>query len=181
MEIGLALVVVVAVLLFGALISIGNERQKRAIDQLRNQVVLWAVQDLQIKREKLVRDVRMEDPQAWLNKIISQACGYDLQLQRVEFFPDPQALLCRSADMKSTVVLTALSPAELKRAGKGKRNRLRKFTGQNPVVSLPKNVVNYELSVLNCGILFDLELGLAWKELTGEQLEQCSRLWAFVY
>ncbi len=51
MEIILAIVVAAAVIFFGALISMGNERQRRAIDGLREQVVLWAVQDLKIKRE----------------------------------------------------------------------------------------------------------------------------------
>jgi len=51
MEIILALVVAVAVIFFGALISAGNERQRKAIDGVREQIVLWAMQDLRIKRE----------------------------------------------------------------------------------------------------------------------------------
>lgn len=43
MEIILAIVVAAAVVFFGALISMGNERQRRAIDELREQVVMWAV------------------------------------------------------------------------------------------------------------------------------------------
>ena len=60
MEIILAIVVGVAVIIFGALISMGNERQRKAIDSLREQVVLWAMQDLRIKREGLARDVHVE-------------------------------------------------------------------------------------------------------------------------
>lgn len=64
MEIILAIVVGAAVIFFGALISIGNERQRRAIDALREQTVLWAMQDLRIKRERLAREVRIDDPLA---------------------------------------------------------------------------------------------------------------------
>jgi hypothetical protein len=55
MEITLAVVVAAAVIFFGALISTGNERQRKAIDGLREQVIMWAMQDLRIKREKLTR------------------------------------------------------------------------------------------------------------------------------
>ena len=71
-EIILALVVAVAVIFFGALISAGNERQRKAIDALSEQVVFWAVQDLRIKRERLARDVRVDDPLRWLNNLIAQ-------------------------------------------------------------------------------------------------------------
>lgn len=53
MEISLAIGVASAVIFFGALISMGNERQRRAIDGLREQVVLWAVKDLQTQREEI--------------------------------------------------------------------------------------------------------------------------------
>ena len=49
----MALVVVIAVLIFGALISLRNELQRKAIEGLREQAALWAVQDIKIKREKL--------------------------------------------------------------------------------------------------------------------------------
>jgi len=75
MEIILAIVVATAVIFFGALISMGNERQRRAIDDLREQTVLWAMQDLRIKREKLARDVRIDDPIGWLNRITVKSVG----------------------------------------------------------------------------------------------------------
>ena len=69
MEIILAIVVASAVIFFGALISMGNERQRKAIDGLREQVVLWAVQDLTIKREKLSRSVSVANPLEWFNTL----------------------------------------------------------------------------------------------------------------
>ena len=79
-EIILALVVAVAVIFFGALSSAGNERQRKAIDALREQVVFWVVQDLRIKRERQARDVRVDDPLRWLNNLIAKICGYDINL-----------------------------------------------------------------------------------------------------
>ena len=45
------------------------------------------------------------------------------------------------------------------------------YANQNPLFSLAGNTTAYELTILNAGILFDLEVALAWKSLTGEDLE----------
>ena len=114
MEIVLAIVVVIAVIFFGALISMGNERQRKAIDELREQTVLWAIQDLHIKRERLAREVRVDDPLGWLNRMTSKVCGYDLNLQVVEAIDEPRALICVTGD-GSKVVFSPLSPGEIRR------------------------------------------------------------------
>ena len=90
-EIILALVVAVAVIFFGALSSVGNERQRKAIDALREQVVFWAVQDLRIKRERLARDVRVDDPllalrrkiEAYEVSVLNSNILFDLELPLV--------------------------------------------------------------------------------------------------
>lgn len=181
MEIILAIVVASAVIFFGALISIGNERQRKAIDNLREQVVLWAVQDLKIKREHLAQTVQVPDPLSWLNKIASKVCGYDLQLQIGEAFETPQSLVCSYGDDKIKVIFSPLSPIELRRIMSGRQNRLSQFTGHNPLLHLPKGVSTHELSVLNGGYFFDLELALTWKELTGQKLEFSNQLWMYKY
>lgn len=179
MEIILAIVVAVAVIFFGALISLGNERQRRAIDSLREQVVLWAVQDLKIKHEHLARNVQVPNPLDWLNNIVSKVFGYDLKLQIIESFDGPQALICTSSRGNLKVAFSPLSPADLSRIKNGKHNRLSQFAGQNPLLCLPRKVNIYELSVLNGGAMFDLELSLVWKELTGQSLVSSSRLWMY--
>jgi hypothetical protein len=181
MDIILAVVVASAVILFGALISMGNERQRRAIDQLREQTMLWAMHDLQIKREKLAREVKVDNPQNWLNTIASRVCGYDLKLQIVEIFEEPQSLLCSSTDGQHKIVFSFLSPSHVRGIKKSKHNRLDRFTEHNPLLSLPKDVMGYELSPLNSGILFDLELELVWRNLTGHQLGVTNRLWMYEY
>lgn len=180
MEIILAIVVASAVIFFGALISMGNERQKKAIDNLREQVVNWAVQDLKIKREHLARTVQVPDPLGWLNKTVSKICGYDLKLQVLETFEEPQSLICASGDGSVRVVFSPLSPADIRRFKSSKQNRLSQFAGHNPLLLLPKGIDIYELSVLKQGHLFDLELTIAWKALAGQNLEFSNRLWMYV-
>jgi len=181
METILAIVVASAVIFFGALISMGNERQRKAIDDLREQVVLWAMQDLKIKREHLARTVQVPDPLGWLNKTASKAFGYDLQLQVIEMFDVPQSLVCASSDGSIKVIVSLLSPADLRRIKSGKQNRLSQSAGHHPLLFLPRGVNVHEMSVLNGGHLFDLELTLAWKGLTGQHLETATRLWMYEY
>ncbi|WKZ45825.1 MAG: hypothetical protein QY302_08530 [Anaerolineales bacterium] len=179
MEIILALVVAVAVIFFGALISAGNERQRKAIDGVREQIVLWAMQDLRIKREKLACDVRVDDPLGWLNRVATKVCGYDLNLQMVEVFDAPQALICASDTGNSKLVFSPLSPNDIHQIRRDKQSRLSQYAERNPLFSLPRNTTCHELSVLSCGLLFDLELPLAWKVLTGQVLGQSDCLWMY--
>lgn len=179
MEITLAIVVVAAVIFFGALISIGNERQRRTIDRLREQVALWAVQDLKIKREYQARTVQVSDPLGWLNKVASKVCGCDLQLQILETFETPPSLVCASGNDNTRIIFSPFSPVELRRIRRGKRNRLSQSAILNPALSLPKGVNVHEMSVLNSGVLFDLELQLAWQGLTGKDLAQQDSLWIY--
>lgn len=181
MEILLAIVVAAVVIFFGALISMGNERQRKAIDGLREQVVLWAVQDLKIKREHLVQAVQVPDPVDWLNKAASRVCGYDLKLQVLEVYEQPQSLICTSGDSNVKVIFSPLSPIDLRRMKRSKQSRLSKLSGHNPLLLLPENVNIYELSVLNEGLLFDLELALAWKMLTNHHLEATVNLWMYEF
>ncbi len=180
MEIMLAIAVGVAVVFFGALISLGNERQRKAIDGLREQAVLWAMQDLRIKRERLARDVHVDDPLGWLNKVAARVCGYDLNLQVVEAFENPRLLICATGDNSGKVVFTPYSPGEIRTMKREKHNRLSQYADRNPLLSLPRDVVAFECSVLNNGFLFDLELPLAWKGMTGNNIDEMGRLWMYM-
>ena len=64
----LATMVVGAIIAFGALLSVGNERQRRAIDKLHQAYKQWAVQDLRLKRGVASTQTRVEDLTAWLTK-----------------------------------------------------------------------------------------------------------------
>jgi hypothetical protein len=180
MELLLALAVITAVICFGALISLGNERQRRAIDALREQVALWAIQDLRIKREHLAREVRVDDPLGWLNRIAGSVYGYDLKLQVIEAFDEPCALVCSTGDGHGRVIFSPLSPDDIRRFRNDKRGRLSRITAQSPLLSLPRKATGYEISALNGGVVFDLELPMAWNSLTGLSVFQMERIWMYV-
>jgi hypothetical protein len=179
MEIILAIVVSAAVIIFGALISRGNERQRKAIDALREQTESWAIHDLLIKRERLAREVRVDDPLAWLSRVATRVSGLDLNLQLVEAFDEPRVLLCMAGDQNSRILFSPLSQKEIQRVKRGKRSRLSDIGEANPLFSLPHKAAVYELSILNAGILFDLELQLAWKGLTGQSADQLGKIWMY--
>ena len=179
MEIILAIVVAVAVIFFGALISKGNERQRKAIDALREQTELWAVQDLRIKRERLVREVRVDDPLAWLNSVVTKVSSLEMNLQIVEYFEESNTLLCMSGNQEIRILLSPFSPKEIQRMKHERRSRLSQFGKNNPLLSLSRTTITYEFSVLNAGILFDLELQLAWNGLTGREIDQHEKLWMY--
>ena len=179
MEIILAIVVAAAVIFFGALISIGNERQRKAIDALREQTELWAVQDLRIKRERLVREVRVDDPLAWLNSVVTKVSSLEMNLQIVEYFEESNTLLCMSGNQEIRILLSPFSPKEIQRMKHERRSRLSQFDKNNPLLFLSRTTIAYEFSVLNAGILFDLELQLGWKGLTGREIDQHEKLWMY--
>src|SRR3990172_6588645 len=136
MEMVLALAVVIAVIIFGALISVGNERQRRAIDGLREQAALWALQDLRLKREKLARDVKVDDPVKWLNLVVTKACGEFLDLNVTEIFDTPQALVCMDKNARR-VLLSLASPADIRRMKRERKNKLLRVSNGHPLLDLP--------------------------------------------
>jgi len=75
LEVALAVSVLAAVILIGVLISIGNERQRRALEELRSDLRQWALGDLEIKREKAVREIQIIDPLAWLRDVTRRVTG----------------------------------------------------------------------------------------------------------
>lgn len=180
MEIILAIVVIAAVIFFGALISAGNERQRKAIDNLQEQATLWAMQDLRLKREKLARDVRVDDPLGWLNQLAAKAAGHNMNLRLAESFDEHRTLLCKSGKCNCDVIFTLVSPTELRRMKYAKRNILSRHTDGNPLRTLSKGTNAHEFSVLNSGILFDLELPIVWRGLTGKHIEGEEFLWMYV-
>ena len=180
MEIILAIVVGAAVIFFGALISMGNERQRRAIDNLREQTLLWAMQDLRIKRERLARDVHVENPLGWLNKVAARVCGYNLNLQVIEVHENPRVLICTAEGSSVRVVFSPHSPSEIRVMKRAKHNRLSKYIDRNPLLSFPRDVTAFECSVLNNGFLFDLELPLVWKCLTGNTIDEIGFIWMYI-
>lgn len=180
MEIFLAIVVASAVIFFGALISIGNERQRKAIDGLKEQVVLWAVQDLKIKRERLAQTVQVPDPLDWLCTLTNQIFGHKIDLQLIENVEHQNTIICVSSTMDRRFIFTTVSPNEIRHLKTMKRSRISKDANSNPLLSLSSNIKVYEFSALNCGMFFDLELDLVWRKITNQSINGSNRLWLFI-
>jgi len=178
MEIILALVVVIAVIIFGALISMGNERQRRALDGIREQIALWASQDLRIKREKLAREVKVDDPVKWLNMVVTRACGESLDLKVTEVFDTPKTLVCMNENSRQ-VAISLASPTDVRRMKRERKNKLVGVSNGHPLLNLPQRVEKIEISILNGGILFDLELPVAWEMLSGMRVIDNDKLWIY--
>lgn len=171
MEFFLATAVLFAILLLGALISAGNERQRKAIDGLREQAERWAEQDIRIKREKLARQITVSEPLAWLEKVAAENLGSAPKLVTVTPWQKEglNALVGLCQDGRR-LVFTPI-PRErllkvLKVKGKGA------LSGMNSTLlgDAPKRAPWFELSVVTSGMFFDIEASQTWQALTGEPL-----------
>ncbi|HNC47201.1 MAG TPA: hypothetical protein PLU80_23715 [Acidobacteriota bacterium] len=181
MEILLAIVVASAVIFFGALISMGNERQRRAIDSLREEIVRWSEQDLLIKREKLSLVVQVPDPLNWFGRLASKVAGMNLNLYQAELHENINVLSFLVENTSERVLFTTSSPADIRRLNaKEKRDQLHDVT-VNPLHSLPRNVMIRRISLGNGGFMFDLQFPLAWKALTGKEPEQGKEVWLYLF
>lgn len=180
MDVILAILVLGAVIFFGALISAGNERQRKALDGIREQAALWAMQDLRLKREKLAQNVRVDDPLAWLNQVASKAFGENLNLNVIEVYDAPKALVTMAKDGRK-MVFSPASREDILRMKREHKSKLSRGSNAHPLLSLPRNIEQMEISMLNGDILFDLELSLAWKGLTGRDLDNVDKLQMYIF
>lgn len=178
MEMLLAIVVASAVIFFGALISMGNESQRKAIDGLREQVALWAVQDLKIKSESLKHDIRIEDPLSWINHVVKISHGESLSLTIAEYLNSPEALICISEN-NTKVIFSPLSPSDIKLIYQNNKSKLNLVGVRHPLLNLPQKTKKLELSILNMGVFFDLEARCVWKMLTGSELMK-EKIWLYI-
>jgi hypothetical protein len=176
----LAVVVVGAVIAFGALISVGNERQRSAIDTLHQAYKQWAVQDLRLKRGTVSAQTRIEDLTAWLTKATSLAFGRKTIVMDYQLHSSPVAAVeFHDAELGNTVVCTLEPPDVLIPMLKKKSSVLRGELRSNPVFRVSKKTTAVELSMLNAGTMFDVELPIAWNTLTG-QVTESETLWAYI-
>jgi hypothetical protein len=76
-----------------------------------------------------------------------------------------------NGDGGTKVIFTLLSPTEIRAMKLAKRNRLSQYAGREPLLSLHGGATAVECSIRNNGILFDLELSLAWKGLTRNSVD----------
>ena len=173
-----AILVFGAVIFFGALISVGNECQRKALEGIREQVEQWAIQDLRLKGEKMAREVKVDDPVAWLNQVVSKVYGENMGLTVTEVFDNPQALVCTAKDGRK-VIFSPASPDDVRKLKREKNNKLSRLGSVHPLL-LISAAQAIDLSILNSGVLFDLELPIAWAMALGKELN-ADHVWIYLY
>lgn len=176
----LAVVVIGAVIAFGALISVGNERQRQAIDTLHQAYKQWAVQDLRLKRGVISSQIQIDDLTAWLTRTTSLAFGRKTNVMDCQVHHTPVAAVeFREAESGATVVFALESPQVLMPMLKKKSSAIRGNLDLNPLLRVGKKTPVVELSILNAGMMFDMEFPVAWNSLTG-QATQADVVWAYI-
>jgi hypothetical protein len=171
MEILIGTSFVFAFVLLGALISLGNERQRRAIDGLREQTQAWAEQDIRIKREKLARQIAVPDPLAWLEKTAAQVLGSAPGLvTATPWQKDNLSAIVAVCQDGRRLVFTPLSRERFLKAVQLKGRGVLAQAETSLLGDKPKAALYYELSVLTSGMFFDIEAEQVWLSITGQAL-----------
>lgn len=171
----LAIVVLLAVLLFGALMVAGNERQRKAIDGLNTSYSRWAEHDLIIKRAAAARSVRVEDPKAWLDNIATQVFGLSPKITTLSPWEagDARAMVAICPDGRKLVV-TPIPPTSFRKMITARKRQGAAAAIARTTVGIlglrPGSVPFHELNIISAGTFFDIEAGLAWEKLFYEKL-----------
>ena len=175
----LALTVLIALIVLGALISVGNERQRKAIDSISRQTQAWAIEDLRLKRGQVEANISIDNPIAWLNTAASRALGRQTQLSAPEIAENPLVISFVDHYAGETLIFSLLSPKVLRKLSKEKQSELSKRNSQHPLIPWRKGITSFEMTILNAGIRFDLELPVAWQSITKEQTNS-EHLWGYI-
>ncbi|MBC8508394.1 MAG: hypothetical protein H8D34_26355 [Chloroflexi bacterium] len=175
----LAITVLIALIVLGALISVGNERQRKAIDSISEQTQAWAIEDLRLKRGQVEANISVDNPIAWLNTAASRVLGRQTQFSVPEISENPLVVSFVDHYTGETMVFSLLSPKALRTLSKEKRSELNKRTNQHPLIPWRQGITTFEMTMLNAGIRFDLELPVAWQAITKEQTNS-EHLWVYI-
>lgn len=183
LEVALAVTVVVAVVLVGMLIWIGNEQQRKALEELRNDVRQWALGDLEIKRMKAAREIRILDPIGWFNDMVRKVMGVSPRISDIAgVLERPEAVVTITQNARY-LVFSPVSPDQISKVIQelDRKERIRDTSPLMPMRRLGKRrskVESYELSALNAGMFFDVEADKVWRMIAKRPLDS-NRLWIY--
>ena len=148
--------------LLGALITLGNARQARAIREVGEVLHEWAIRHIQLSRATAAQAIRIEDPMAWLQEALARLPLPDGMAQPL--IPERQGrgwILFRGSAGRLLLIRPELDPAPLERGSR--------FAA--PV--LPRGALRkarvLELSPVTAWPTFDLELVQAWRKWFPEE------------
>jgi len=166
-----------AVLFFGVLISVGNERQRKAISGIREQAAHWAETDIRLKRA--MRDVLVPDARQWLVGVAGKVLGASPQVLSLNPWEGNglKAVVCPCEDGRKLVLTPELPARFIKGVQLKGRSRLSK-ADVGLLGDRPKRVPVFEMNIVTCGPFFDLEARQVWNGVTGSRLE-FDRLYLF--
>jgi hypothetical protein len=168
MDILLGTSLLIAIITLGALLTAANERQRKALDGIREQVEAWAQEDILIKREKVARSIQVESPLAWLEKTAAGALGMAPGILSTSLW-EKDGLLALVAVRKDGGRLI-LTPAPRERFIQTVKLKKRGALAQAETGLLgdkPEKVAHHDLSVVTSGMFFDIEAAQVWQALTG--------------
>ena len=174
----LAITILFSLVILGGLISIGNERQRKAIDRISTHAEAWAIEDLRLKRGQIEGSISIEDPVGWLSTAASRVLGRQVRLNLIEILDNPTAISCIDEISGEAVLFSLLSPKELHTLSKEKRSELSKRGAQHPLVPLQTGIEPIEMNILNAGVRFDLEIPIVWQIFTKEEINR-EKLWEY--
>jgi hypothetical protein len=177
LDIVIGVVVVGAVVFFGALISAGNERLRKASLELNKIADGYFTQRLRLARGQAQMNVSIPNHAAWLSEAFSKAYGEEKSLTKGKYHKDPECLEMLDVNGRP-VLFTPLPPDHLARMIKNQKRGKQALGQDNPLLKIGRDAIVNELNILNTTPLFDLELPVAWKELTG-QPTTAEKLWAY--
>ena len=141
-----ALPVFAAVIVFGALIVVGNERQKRELARIRKVEEQWAEQDLRIKRGKLARETNIEEPVAWLSAATSKAMSLPVVLTAKEVLTNPDAVAFVDLESGRKFIFTLLPPDNIRQlAKKRKSSKASRLNAAHPLLPIRRGTEIVEL------------------------------------
>jgi hypothetical protein len=174
---GLGALMLLSLTLLGLLISLGNRRVEKAIATANRQLARWSAQDLRLKRGQAARQLRVVDPQVWLERLLLRVSGERAELVHLKAHPqaDGSTLVALARDGRRWLLTPQAQP--MARQGqpwfripwRRAAGRLQAAEG-NPLLELPRGAQPVELSLLNAGLYFDLEAQQVWQDLLGQEL-----------
>lgn len=171
MDILLGTSLLIAIVTLGALLTAANERQRKALDGIREQVEAWAQEDILIKRDKVARSIQIESPLAWLENTAARVLGFAPVLLSTSLWEkDGVTAVVAICNSGARLVFTP-SPRErfLQTVKLKKRGALAQAeTGL--LGDKPEKVTCHDLSVVTSGMFFDIEAAQVWQALTGKTM-----------
>lgn len=156
-----------ALFFLGILITWGNERQRKAIDGVRKATIQWANRDIHIKRGQVSREIHIHDVGLWLNQVILQVHGNSPEILHYEFWDQAGVeALIGFANGGNKYILSACDLDQIRHLEEkdAKGSRIRAMQGSLLGSGrLSTKITTEELTVVNAGIFFDLEVEKIWE------------------